>query len=98
MRGPHSSMMVRVVPSNPCLISPRSHLPVNAIIFLAPISTFDQVLAEVSSLLDGPFFPLNRSEGPSCESPGRLTVVVEIDRVQQTPLQRKHHPVLEQMR
>ena len=56
MHGPHSSMMVRLVPSNPCIISPRSDFPVNAIIFLAPISTFDQVLAEVASLLDGPFF------------------------------------------
>jgi len=57
--------------------------PVNAIIFLAPISTFDQVLAEV-----GPpstrrcVIALNGSEGSSRESVGRLTAVMEIDRLQ----------------
>ena len=47
-RGLLSSMMVRLPQSDRCEYSFRA--PVNAIIFLAPISTFDQVLAEVSSL------------------------------------------------
>ena len=70
----------------------------NAIIFLAPISTFDQVLAEVSCFYAEKNNRLNRFEGPPHESPGRLPAVVEIHRLQQTAMQRQHSVVLEQVR
>jgi len=73
-------------------------LPVNAIIFLAPISTFDQVLAEVSCFYPEGDSRLNRFEGPPRESPGRFPAVVEIHRLQQTAMQRQHSVVLEQVR
>jgi len=70
---------------------------VNAIIFLAPISTFDQVLAEVSFFYPGGTVVLNRSEGSSCEPPGRLLAIMEIDRLQQAAMQRECSVVFEQM-
>jgi hypothetical protein len=45
-----SSMTVRIPQSDRCMRTSLS-FSVNAIIFLAPISTFDQVLAEVGCLL-----------------------------------------------
>lgn len=44
-----SLMTVRLFPSRPARV--LIQFPVNAIIFLAPISTFDQVLAEVRRFL-----------------------------------------------
>lgn len=97
--GTHGLLSLMTVRSLPGSIGMHTYsVSVNAIIFLAPISTFDQVLAEVSCFHPEENSHLNRFKGSPCESPGRLPATVEIDRLQQTAMQRQHSVVLEQMR
>jgi hypothetical protein len=72
---------------------------VNAVIFLAPISAFDQVLEEVSyisSLADGSL--TNAIDiGRTSEPTGRFPASLEVAHFQQAPRQCEHCTVLEQM-
>jgi hypothetical protein len=78
------------------------HCAVNAIIFLAPISAFDQVLVEVSrrllvctlSFVD----VLTEYTGSNSEQTRRLVTIMAIRRVKQTSFTRQHHSFPEQGR
>lgn len=73
---------------------------VNAIIFLAPISAFDQVLAEVCELsrVYGDDSDVRPTVGPICQPFGRFYAPLETRRVQPFALECQHNFIPKQMR